>query len=373
MSRKFALLLRRQAAPQPEANLVLNALASAILVLCDGNRVQQVNSAGETLLGLSAQQLSGMNLKDLLPADSPLFSLIDQVRLQAAGVAEYGVTMETPRIGSRILDIHVAPLLEMNGWVVISLHEQSMAQKIGYQLTHRNSARSVSAMAALMAHEVKNPLSGIRGAAQILEEYCAPEDQVLARLIRDEADRIFALVERMEMFSDGLPLERGPVNIHRVLEHVRRIAEAGFGRHLRFVEAYDPSLPPVYGNRDQLIQVFLNLVKNAAEAAPLEGGEVTLGTAYQQGVRLALPGIEGRVHLPLVVTVTDNGDGIHEDLRPNLFDPFVTSKATGTGLGLSLVAKIVGDHGGVVEFDSAPRKTVFRVMLPMVQKQDDPP
>jgi len=188
---------------------------------------------------------------------------------------------------------------------------------------------------------------------------------VLTRLICDEADRIVALVNRMEVFSDKRPLERGPVNIHKVLEHVRTIAQSGFGRTVRFLERYDPSLPPVYGNRDQLIQVFLNLIKNAAEAAPESGGEIILSTAYQHGVRMALPGGDTRLHLPLVISVQDNGDGIPEDLRNNLFDAFVTTKANGTGLGLALVAKIIGDHGGVIEFDSQPRRTVFKVSLPM--------
>jgi two-component system nitrogen regulation sensor histidine kinase GlnL len=366
MKKKLALVGKAAALPQLEAGVVLNALVSPILVLDEQSVVQQVNGAAENLFESSAPHLRGMPLEDLLPPDSPLFSLIRQARQSGAALVEYGLVLDTPRIGHHIVDVQVSPLLEQQGWTVLAMHEQSVAVKIGHQLAHRNSARSVAAMSAMMAHEVKNPLSGIRGAAQLLEQYCAPEDRVLAQLIRDEADRICALVERMEVFSEQLPLERGPVNIHSVLEHVRRIASAGFAGHVRFVENYDPSLPPVLGNRDQLIQVFLNLVKNAAEAVGPEGGEIILGTAFQHGVRLAVPGSDSQVHLPLVISVQDNGPGIPEDLHEHMFDPFVTTKANGSGLGLALVAKIIGDHGGVIEFDSQPRRTIFRVMLPMV-------
>jgi two-component system nitrogen regulation sensor histidine kinase GlnL len=237
------------------------------------------------------------------------------------------------------------------------------------QLVHRNAARSVTAMSAVLAHEVKNPLSGIRGAAQLLEQSVPETDRELTRLICDEADRVCALVDRMGMIGDSAPLNRTPVNIHEVLHKVRLSAEAGFASHVRITEVYDPSLPPVLGNADELVQVFLNLVKNAAEAVPAKGGEIVLSTAFQLGLRMSNRG-NGRngraIQLPLVVSVQDNGSGIPEDVAPHLFDPFVTTKANGTGLGLALVAKVVDAHGGVIEFDSQPRRTVFRVMLPIM-------
>ncbi len=352
-----------------EAAAVLGALPEPVLVIDADGIVRYLNPAAEQFFQGSSAALAGRRLDALLPADSPVLGLIEQARRGGHSVSEYGITLETPRIGAHFVSAAASAMTEPAGSVVVSLQERSMARKIDDQLIHRNAARSVTAMAAMLAHEVKNPLSGIRGAAQLLERNAEPGDRELTRLICEEADRIVALVDRMEMFSDLRPLERAPVNIHEVLEHVRKLAQSGFARHLRFIERYDPSLPPVYGNRDLLVQVLLNLVKNAAEAAPEEGGEILLTTRYRQGVRLAVPlavsGAGTRVELPLEIGIQDNGPGIPEDLRDHLFDPFVTTKVGGKGLGLALVAKIVGDHGGIVEFDSEPRRTVARLRLPV--------
>ncbi|NNG02969.1 MAG: PAS domain-containing protein [Inquilinus sp.] len=344
---------------------VLNALPQPVIVLDRDGIIRFVNFDAQLFFGAGESMLLGFPLSDWLPEDSPVFSLIHQVFSAGSSVSEYGLTLETPRIGIHLVAANAAPMGDPVGHVVLTLQEVSIARRFDNQLTHRNAARSVTAMSAMLAHEVKNPLSGIRGAAQLIEQAVGDRDRELTRLICEEADRIVALVNRMEVFADSRPIERAPVNIHLVLERVRRLAENGFARHVRFVERYDPSLPPVYGNRDQLVQVFLNLVKNAAESVSSSGGEVILATGYQRGVSIALPGTNQRTNLPLAITVQDNGPGIPEDLQAHLFDPFVTTKKNGTGLGLALVAKVIGDHGGIIECQSRPRRTVFKTWLPM--------
>ncbi len=349
------------------AEAVLNALPHPVIVVAADGRITDANAAAEAFFEASISMLRRHLVRDVVPFGSPILALIEQVRGRGAPVNEYKVDLGTPRNpGERLVDLHVAPMPERSGHVVIMLQERTIADKMDRQLTHRGAARSVIALAAMLAHEIKNPLSGIRGAAQLLEQSANDEDRTLTRLICDEADRIVKLVDRMEVFADERPIERESVNIHVVLEHVKKLAQSGFARHVKFIEEYDPSLPPVFANRDQLIQVFLNLVKNAAEAiGDANDGEIQLTTAFRPGVRLSLPGSKMRVSLPLEFCVRDNGPGVPDDLTPHLFDPFVTTKPTGSGLGLALVAKIIGDHGGIIECESQPRHTTFRVLMPM--------
>lgn len=349
--------------PMLESSAILGAMPVPVVVLDGENRFVFANAAAEQFFRTSAASLAQLRLADLLPEDGRIFALIAQVRQIDAPISDHDLTLESPKLNRRGVSVHGAPMAEMQGAVVLTLQDGSTAQMLDRQLNFRGAARGASAMAAMLAHEVKNPLSGIRGAAQLLEQNAGEGDRELCLLIQDEADRIRGLVDRFDMFSER-PVELAPVNIHRVLDHVRRIALSGFASHLRITEDYDPSLPPIWGNRDLLVQILLNLVKNAAEAVDPAHGEIALSTAYQHGVRIAVPGSSDRVHLPLQVSVRDNGPGIAEEIRGTLFEPFVSTKRGGQGLGLALAAKLVADQGGLIECDSRPGRTVFRLSMP---------
>ena len=371
-------VVRRNPVPPsqvPEVAAILSALPMATVVLSEENRFVFANPEAEQFFGQSFPQLAQLSLDDILPEDSPLFLMLRQIRGGMASVADHDLSFDGPRLSKRGISVQGTALAENPGCVLLVFQDSTTVRSLDRQIAARNAARSITGMAAILAHEIKNPLSGIRGAAQLLESSVSESDRELPVLIRDEADRIRALVDRMEVFGEK-PVAMEAVNIHRVLEHVRRLSRSGFAEGLRITENYDPSLPPVWGNRDQLVQVFLNLVKNAAEAITNASGEgeITLATFYQPGVRLAAPGNARHLNLPLVVAVRDTGPGIPQDVEKNLFDPFVTTKSGGSGLGLALVAKIVGDHGGLIEVDSRPGRTEFRIFLPLYpEDQEDAP
>lgn len=351
-----------------EHDMLLSALPHPVMVLGEDSRIVYANASAESFLSAGLSMLKRMRLDELVVFGCPLLALVEQVRRTGASFNEYGVEIASQRFAApKLVDVYGGPMPDQPEYIFLMLHQRTMALMIERQLTHRAAARSVSGMAAVLAHEIKNPLSGIRGAAQLIEPGLRDDDRALAQLICSETDRIRDLVDRMEVFGDERPINAQPINIHDVLDHVRRLIESGMGRNIHFTLDYDPSLPPVPGNRDKLVQAFLNLFKNAVEAIGenTEQGRIVVQTSFRPGVRLSVPGTMARISLPLMIQIEDNGPGIPELLRAQIFDPFVTTKTSGKGLGLALVAKIISDHGGVIECDSEPGKTVFRVLLPM--------
>jgi two-component system nitrogen regulation sensor histidine kinase GlnL len=354
-------------APIDFAVSVLQALPQPVIVCDEANMVVFVNYAAEAFFGASLSVLSRQKLDDLIAFGSPIVSLVQSVIARRAPMTEYRLRVGSSRFGDeRIVDVFASPLTDTDGRVALLFQERTMADKIDRQLVSRGAARSVTGLASMLAHEIKNPLSGIRGAAQLLEQTVTAEEAPLARLIREETDRIVTLIDRVEVFGDDRPMEREPINIHVVLDRVKLLAKNGVARHITFSEEYDPSLPSVWGNRDQLVQVFLNLVKNASEALDRTAKpEIKFSTAFRPGIKISVSGILDRISLPLEITIEDNGPGVPAEVLPILFDPFVTTKANGSGLGLALVAKIVGDHGGVIDSESRPGRTRFRILLPV--------
>ena len=345
-------------------DLLWQNLPNPALVLDRGCRIVAVNGMAELFFGLSAKQFKDRPLARFLGANSRIEELVSRVLEEGMTAAEYDYELNWPDAPPRLVDAIGAPLADIEDQVVLLIHPRSIAASMDRSLNHRAAARSVSGMAAMLAHEIKNPLAGISGAAQLLELNSDDADRELALLIREEVDRIGKLMSSFEQFGDIAPVEAERINIHDVLDRAKRAAKAGFAAHIRFVEEYDPSLPPTLGDADRLMQVFVNLLKNAAEAAPAVGGVIILQTAYRAGMKVLTPSGR-RESLPLQIRITDNGLGVAPDILRDIFEPFVTSKGSGSGLGLSLVSKIIADHGGVISCESEPGWTRFSIRLPV--------
>lgn len=352
-------------AGQPSADALVAALPTALLVLDGEGCIARVNAAAEMLLNSSAAHLLHKPLGIVLRIPAACHAGLHE----ESDFAAYDCQLETAR-GVRLrAHLHASPLPDHPGWRLVTLHSATPGQSMGQQFDRRDRSRSAIGAAAMLAHEIKNPLSGIRGAAQLLDSHVDINGSGLTRLIRDEVDRITALIDRMEAFTDSRPLECTSQNLYAILEHARAVAAAGFGDRIDIHDAYDPSLPPVFVHRDSLVQVLLNLIKNAAEAVP-EGkrGTVTLTTRYRHGVSVASSAAlgGGRRALPIEVGIVDDGPGPGEEIVDHLFEPFVSSKMSGRGLGLALVDKLVRDNGGIIQFsrDGTPPRSVFRILLP---------
>ena len=352
--------------PELAANAI-NAMMQPVLICDDKNKIVMANYAAQDFFQTSENLLRRQKIDDHVAPSSPLLDLLSYVHARQAASSEHKIAIGNVHIPKeRLVDIHVSPLGGEQKLVVVTLFERTMADKISKQLTSQSAARQVTGLAAMLAHEIKNPLSGIKGAAQLLEQSAEEEDRPLARLVQQEVERIVKLVDRMEVFGDERHPELAPINIHAVLNHIILLAENGFAKGIEIDKQFDPSLPEVLGNWDQLVQVYLNLIKNAAEAVKnTKKPFIRISTAYRPGIRVGVPGTRERLSLPLEITIEDNGPGVDEDLLPHIFEPFVSSKKTGGGLGLAMVAKLIRAHGGIVDVDYVGDRTMFKTLLPI--------
>ncbi|MEM9370223.1 MAG: ATP-binding protein [Pseudomonadota bacterium] len=343
---------------------IWGGLPNPALVIDEHHQLVAANGSAESFFGLSERQLVGKQLSRFLGDNSRVAELVDRVLATGGRAADYDYELNWPDSPPRMVDVSASAVQDEPNRVVLLFHPRSIAARMDRSLDHRSAARSVSGMASMLAHEIKNPLAGISGAAQLLEMNANDSDRELALLIREEVERIGKLMASFEQFGDLGPTETAEINVHDVIDRACRAAKAGFASHIRFIEEYDPSLPPTIGDGDRMMQVFINLLKNAAEAAPAVGGVIVLRTAYRAGMKVTTPS-GGRESLPLQISITDNGAGVPPDMLRTIFEPFVTTKGSGNGLGLALVSKIIADHGGVINCDSEPGWTRFSIRLPV--------
>ncbi len=344
---------------------LLNVLPNGIVTVTRDYLIRYVNPAAENFLGGSRSSLYGREIAHFVYPATRLLTLIDNAFSQRALIKEYNIMLSSPRMGSREVNLQILPLDNGNEALLV-VDDRGMESKLSRHMSQRENLRSVSGMASILAHEVKNPLSGIRGAAQLLQQTVSPADRALTTLICNEVDRIRDVMEQMDVFSNPSELKTEALNIHEILQYVRLLIEKGTAYPIQFREIYDPSLPPVAGHRNLLIQLFINIIKNASEA--LENSEyptIIITTSYHSGFRFKPQGSTSGLALPVAICIEDNGTGISPELHENIFDPFVTTKPDGKGLGLAIASKIVADHKGAIELDTdAHTGTRFRILLP---------
>ena len=342
----------------PSFATLFASLPIAVMVIDPHDRIVFANAECETLLNLSERAMQGQPLESVItPPGEPS-------RRDNQGFAAFDAEIEIVRGGRVMVDYIEARVPDHDGWRSITLHTGATSRRMGHSVDRASAARAAIGAAAMLAHEIKNPLSGIRGAAQLLASDGSEE---LTTLITTEVDRIAALIDRMQDFTDTRPLSLVPENIYPLLDHARRVALAGFARHVTIEERFDPSLPPVLTDRDAILQVVLNLIKNATEAMREQAdARITLATAYRHGMAVSPAPGRPRQPLPIEICVIDNGPGAPGDIADHLFDPFVSGKPEGQGLGLALVDKLVRDMGGIVQYarEGSPPQSVFRILLP---------
>lgn len=349
-----------------DAPAIWSSLPVPALMVDENDVIADINPAAESFLNASAKSMRGVPVWDKISVDAPLEDALLRAREHGTPLfvndADIGTGDGPPVQGN----LQIAPVSNMAGYMLVLITSRELAGRMTRSQGVKSSAKSAIGMAEMLAHEIKNPLAGITGAAQLLSMNLATDDLELTDLIVEESRRIVKLLEQVEQFGNLLPPQKNDVNLHDVLDRARRSALVGFGAHMTILEEYDPSLPLAQGDADQLLQVILNLLKNAAEASDNKG-VIRLRTFYDHSFRMRRSDGSGQP-LPLQIEVIDDGPGLPQDIKGVVFDPFVSGRENGTGLGLALVSKIISDHDGMITVDSVPGKTVFRISLSRLPK-----
>ncbi|KAF0677486.1 two-component system sensor histidine kinase NtrB [Profundibacterium mesophilum] len=350
-------------------DLLWNSLPVPAFLLDPQDRISRINTSAEDFMNASRRSLLGAPIFDRLHIDAPIEEAFARVRKSDAALFVNNVDVGGGNRPSQQCNIQIAPMSGMEAHVLVLMEPRQLADRLGRAGSVKSSARSAIGMAEMLAHEIKNPLAGITGAAQLLRMGLGAEDRELTDLIVAESRRIVALLDQVEQFGNLRPPQRQVVNIHDLLNRARQTAAVGFAAHMRLVEDYDPSLPATHVDGDQFVQVFQNLIRNAAEAAGTGGGTITIRSFYDLSLRLRRADGSGAA-LPLQVEIVDDGPGLPPEIAADIFEPFVSGRENGTGLGLALVGKIVSDHDGWITVNSVPGRTAFRISLPVAPRGD---
>ncbi|PJF10828.1 nitrogen regulation protein NR(II) [Pseudorhodobacter sp. MZDSW-24AT] len=354
--------------PYPVPGVIWASLPIPALLIGPDGRITEVNPAAETFLNASSRSLMEQPVLDRLSIDAPMEEAFLRARANQSTIFINDIDVTTGERAPVQCNVQVAPMHDNSDYLMLLISPRDIADRLGRSMSVKSAAKSAIGMAEMLAHEIKNPLAGISGAAQLISMNANSEDRELTDLIVEETRRIVKLLEQVEQFGNLRPPDRRPVNIHDALDRARKSAMVGFAAHMQIIEDYDPSLPPTLADPDQLMQVFLNLIKNAAEASKGQAGTIRLRTFYDLSLRLRRKSGSPSV-LPLTVEIIDDGPGIPPEIAADIFEPFVSGRENGTGLGLALVSKIISDHEGWVQVDSVPGRTAFRVSLPVAPKK----
>ena len=348
-------------------NSILYELRTPVVLLNGNNIIVYINATGEEFFGLSSNLLIGKSIDSIIQKNSPLLILLARVRKNKSGLTEERLDISNVSIQNRKVRVHLVPLPEDTNKIIIQINPFSVSETFQSQRVNSKISKSFSSMVDMLMHELKNPLAGIKGASQLLESDLIGNKGLieLTQLIQIETDRITSLLNRMEhITNDKLKLNCQYLNIHKVLNHCKRVAKNSFGVNIKFVDFYDPSLPEIFANRDLLIQIFLNIIKNSCEASN-KSGVIKIKTSFNSNKKIVIDKDEIPISLPLQIEVIDNGSGISNELLPNIFDPFVSSKIYGKGLGLSIVASGLNEIGAIIDVNSTPGHTNICMNFPL--------
>ena len=353
--------------PAPQPGIIWASLPIPAFLVGPSDRILDANPAAEDFLKSSVKTLRGLPVFDRLMIDAPMEEAFARVRSNNSALFVNDVDVAT---GDRVpgqCNIQIAPLADQPGTLLLLVSPREIADRLGRSHSVKSAAKSAIGMAEMLAHEIKNPLAGISGAAQLISMNANAGDRELTDLIVEETRRIVKLLEQVEQFGNLRRPDFRAINIHDLLDRARKSAAVGFAARMQITDDYDPSLPPTWADGDQMVQVFLNLLKNAAEAAGKTRGHIRIHTFYDMSLRLRRKDGTGN-KLPLQIEITDDGPGIPPEIAADIFEPFVSGRENGTGLGLALVSKIISDHDGWISVESVPGRTTFRISLPVAPK-----